>query len=83
MGKGTEGEGKEGEGGRRRRPPTTTNRHQPPFANRQPPPTMVEHMECPRAFLGKLVPEHFLFSVKDRPEEAGARLVHCSSVQPM
>ena len=29
---------------------------------------MVEHMECPRAFLGKLVPEHFsFFSVKDRP----------------
>ena len=51
-------------------PPTTTNRHQPPVANsqpptaanRQPPPTMVEHMECPRAFLGKLVLEHFFFS---------------------
>ena len=28
---------------------------------------MVEHMECPRAFLGKLVPEHFFFPVKDRP----------------
>ena len=23
---------------------------------------MVEHMECPRAFLGKLVLEHFFFS---------------------
>ena len=23
---------------------------------------MVEHMECPRASLGKLVPEHFFFS---------------------
>ena len=49
-------------------PPTTScqlptaNRRQPPTANRQPPPTMVEHMECPRAFLGKLVPEHFFFS---------------------
>ena len=42
-------------------PPTTTNRHQPPVANHQPPPTMVEHMECPRAFLGKLVPEHLFF----------------------
>ena len=42
-------------------PPTATNR-QLPTANRQPPPTMVEHMECPRAFLGKLVPEHFFFS---------------------
>ena len=56
------------------RPPTTTNSHQPPVANCQPPtanrqqpPTMVEPMECPRAFLGKLVPEHFFFSVKDRP----------------
>ena len=29
---------------------------------------MVEYMECPRAFLGKLVPEHFFFSVKDRPD---------------
>ena len=49
----------------------TANRQPPPTANRQPPPTMVEHMECPRAFLGKLVPEHFFFffsfSVKDRP----------------
>ena len=50
-------------------PPTPTNRQLPtancqlpPTANRQPPPTMVEHMECPRAFLGKLVPEHFFFS---------------------
>ena len=59
----------------RRQPPPTATNHQlptanrqlPPTANRQPPPTMVEHMECPRAFLGKLVPEHFFFSVKDRP----------------
>ena len=30
---------------------------------------MVEHMECPPAFLGKLVPEHFSFfySVRDTP----------------
>ena len=28
---------------------------------------MVEHMECPRAVLGKLVPEFFFFPVKDRP----------------
>ena len=56
-------------------PPTATNRQLPtanrqmlPTANRQPPPNMVEHMECPRAFLGKLVPEHFFFSVKDRPQ---------------
>ena len=50
-------------------PPTTTNCHrlpvancqppiaanrQPPTANRQPPPTIIEHMECPQAFLGKL-----------------------------
>ena len=54
-------------------PPTTTNRHQPPVANcqpptanRQPPPTMVEHMECPRAFVGKLVPGHLFFCVTDR-----------------
>ena len=60
-------------------PPTTTNRQlptanrqPPPTANRQPPPTMVEHMECPRAFFGKLVPEHFFFSpVKDRPVGKG------------
>ena len=52
-------------------PPTATNHHQPPVANcqlptanRQPPPTMVEHMECARAFLGKLVPEHFFFPVR-------------------
>ena len=25
---------------------------------------MVEHMECPRAFLGKLVPEHFFFLLR-------------------
>ena len=50
----------------RQPPPTATNhqlptanRQSPPTANRQPPPTMVEHMECPRAFLGKL--EHFFF----------------------
>ena len=57
-------------------PPTAANHHQPPptascqlptanrqppTANRQPPPTMVEHMECPRAFLGKLFLEHFFF----------------------
>ena len=61
---------------RRQPPPTainrqlpTANRQLPPTANRQLPPTMVEHMECPRAFLGKLVLEHFFFSVKDRPEE--------------
>ena len=42
-----------------RQPPTATNRQlptanrqPPPTANRQLPPTMVEHMECPRAFLG-------------------------------
>ena len=40
----------------------TANRQPPPTANRQLPPTMVEHMECPRAFLGKLVPENFFFS---------------------
>ena len=40
-------------------PPTASC--QLPTANRQPPPTMVEHMECPWAFLGKLVPEHFFF----------------------
>ena len=60
----------------RLQPPTAANHHQPPpnancqlpTANRQLPPTMVEHMECPRAFLGKLVPEHFFFSpVKDTP----------------
>ena len=64
-------------------PPTTTNRQlstanrqPPPTANRQLPPTTVEHMECPRAFLGKLVPEHFFFPVKDTPvqrEQTGAR----------
>ena len=44
---------------RRQPPPTATNcqlptanRQPPPTANRQLPPTMVEHMECPRAFLG-------------------------------
>ena len=66
-------------------PPTTTNRHQPPVANcqpptanRQPPPTMVEHMECPRAFLGKLVPEHVFFSsVKDRPASGILRTEDC------
>ena len=42
----------------------TANRQPPPTANRQPPPTMVEHMECPRAFLGKLVPEHFFFPLR-------------------
>ena len=46
----------------------TANRQPPPTANRQLPPTMVEHMECPRAFLGKLVLEHFFFfPVKDTP----------------
>ena len=45
-----------------RQPPPTANRQPPPTANRQPPPTMVEHMECPRAFLGKLVPEQHFFS---------------------
>ena len=48
----------------------TAKRRQPPTANRQTPPTMVEHMECPRAFLGKLVPEHFFSPVKDRPVSA-------------
>ena len=45
----------------RQRPPTaanlqlpTANRQPPPTANHQPPPTMVEHMECLPAFLGKL-----------------------------
>ena len=42
----------------------TANRQPPPTANCQPPPTMVEHMECPRAFLGKLVPEHFFFPLR-------------------
>ena len=53
--------------------PSTTNRHQPqPTASGdQLPPTMVEHMECPRAFLGKLVPEHFFFPVKDHPGAGG------------
>ena len=44
---------------RRQPPPTATNRQlptanrqPPPTANRQLPPTMVEHMECPQAFLG-------------------------------
>ena len=46
----------------RQRRPTANHCQPPPTANRQPPPTMVEHMECPRAFLGKLVPEHFFFS---------------------
>ena len=65
-------------------PPTAANHHQPPptascqppTANRQPPPTMVEHMECPRAFLGKLVPEHFFFPVKDRPAYIPPSVVH-------
>ena len=39
----------------------TANRQPPPTANRQPPPTVVEHMECPRAFLGKPVLENFFF----------------------
>ena len=51
----------------RRQPPLTATNRQLLTANRQLPPTMVEHMECPRAFLGKLVPEHFFFPVKDRP----------------
>ena len=56
-------------------PPTAANRHQPPVANRQPPTAnMIEHMECPRAFLGKLVPEHFFFSVKDLPETKRKKL---------
>ena len=49
-------------------PPTTTNRQLPtanrqslPTANCQSPPTMVEHMECPRAFLGNCVTEHLFF----------------------
>ena len=29
---------------------------------------MVEHMECPRAFLGKLCKGTLFFSVKNRPE---------------
>ena len=68
---------------RRQPPPTATNRQlptanrqPPPTANRQLPPTMVEHMECPRAFLGKLVPEHFFFPVKDTP--ANARMCGCT-----
>ena len=46
--------------------PTATNR-QLPTANHQSPPTMVEHMECPRAFLGKLCNGTLFFFVKDRP----------------
>ena len=41
----------------------TANRHQPPNA----PPIMVKHMECPRAFLGKLCNGKFFFPVKGRP----------------
>ena len=58
-------------------PPTAANHHQPPptascqlpTANRrQPPPTMVEHMQCPRAFLGPLCNGTLFFlTVKDRP----------------
>ena len=40
----------------------TANRQSPPTANRQPPPTMVEHMECPRAFLPKLCNGKLFFS---------------------
>ena len=69
-------------------PPTTTNRHQPPVANCQPPtaanrqlpPTMVEHMECPRAFLGKLVPEHIFFSPLRTPLPSGTD--QCRLVDP-
>ena len=52
----------------RQPPPTATNRQLPtasrqlvPTRYRQPPPTMVEHMECPRAFLGKLCNGTFFF----------------------
>ena len=52
-------------------PPTTTNRQlptanrqPPPTANRQLPPTMVEHMECPRAFLGNRNTFVFFFPLR-------------------
>ena len=35
---------------------------------------MVEHMECPRAFLGKLVPEHFFFPLRTALRYTGSVL---------
>ena len=75
-------------------PPTTTNRHQPLVANCQLPPTMVEHMECPRAFLGTLCNGTLFFSLvrtaltgrhlseKDKAERSHGGWGHQNTQQP-